>query len=377
MDGSAGDRYIYTDLERNTTYYIHTRVAETDTREISKTATSDPVTTLPYFGLGQLTLEDEPDLRKQPKVECLINMPETLVQDGSLSLETVTLKMEGTGGYEPAQVLEPYNSFVTADGLVSPNVYESGSKWANDHYGTVLEVLDSSGQVIGSNHEDPAVLTWSGQADQLRISLYRANAVTEGGSYIWEILLKDSAEHTALIHGEVTVMTQLKATVPLLISLQIDSQEIRQTTNGAGLKNSNGMPVEVYVDEKPGAGENMPKLLGEPTESDPELMAPGAVYLRLSVDNSIETGQVTDLWLDTELPTARIIPLVKLGASSQADYYISGMISGNGTVDWPWPDDGSRTIKEAYQLKLTYEISADGYPVYTPKISSPESITVP
>jgi len=346
--------------------------------EVSAAVTSNPVTTLPYFGLGALNLTNEQDLQIQPKVECVIDMPETLELTGSLSLESVTLKQEGAGGYEPAEVLEPYGSFVTADGLLSPNVYESGSAWANDHYGTVLEALDETGRVIGSNHENPGQLTWSGgQPARLRVSLYRANAVTKGGSYIWEILLKDSAENTALIHGEVSVITQMKATVPLRFSLQIQGQELRQTTNGAGLKNSNGMPVEVSVDEKPIAGEGMPPLLGEPQESDPQHMPSDAVYLCMSVDGSIETGQVTDLWLNTELASASIRPLIKLGASSQADYYISGVISanGNGTDNWPWPKDGSRTIQEAYQLKFIYEISADGYPVYTPKISSPDSNT--
>ena len=371
-----GRRYRYTGLKRGTVYYVHTRVAETGQADVSDVVTSDPVETLPYFGLGTHSLVNEQELGNQPKVETVMDMPETLELNGSLTLESVTLKPESAGGYEPLQVLEPYGSFVTGDGRVSPNVYESGSRWANDHYGTVLEVLDSGGQIIGSNHENPKELTWTGQAAKLRISLYRANAVTEGGTYIWEFFLKDQTENTVLFHGEITIITQLKATVPLQIGLQIMDQEIRQTTNGAGLKNSNGMPVEVSVDEKPIAGEGMPPLLGEPVESDPQRMDPGAVYLKLSVDGSIETGRVTDLWLNTRLASASIRPLVKLGALSQADYYISGLISENGTVSWPWPDDGSQTIQKAYQLKFIYEISADGYPVYTPKISSPDSITV-
>jgi len=376
VDQTAGDRYIYTGLDRDTTYYVHTRVAETDTQEVSETVTSDPVTTLPYFGLGQLELKNEQDTLKQPKAERTIDMPETLELNGSLSLAAVTLKQEGSGGYEPAQVLEPYDSFAIAEGVNSPQVYESGSVWANDHYGTVLEVLDESGQLIGSNHENPEELTWTGQAAKLRISLYRANAVTRGGTYIWEILLKDSGGNTALIHGEVEIITQLEATVPLRIALQIKEQEIHQTTNGAGLKNSNGMPVRVFINEKPGKGNSMPDLLGEPTESNPQLMEAGAVYLMMSVDGSIETNQMTEVWLDTTLAEDRIIPLVKLGASSKADYYISGIISANGTVNWPWQSESDHTIQEAYGLKFVYEISADGYPVYTPKISSPDSITV-
>ena len=379
LTADENGRWRYTGLERGTTYYVYTRTMETAEREVSASVISNPVTTESFLYMGDLTLKNEKDLHIQPMaVSGPMEIPTTL--NGKLIMESVrVVETGGSGDIAPFSATESLSEFVTdADGgtrYLNPNVYEKGSTWANRHFATTLELSGIGGQY--------AELEESGQStfqpgDTMVLSIYRANAVTVGGSYIWEITLKDDEGTEALLKAEVTIVTQLEATVPLQIGLQIRDQELLQTTNGAGLKNSNGMPVEVFINEKPQVktDNDMPTLCGKPTEDNPEFMPDGAVYLMVSVDGSIETNQMTEVWLDTTLTEDRIIRLVKLGASSQADYYISGMISANGKVKWPWQSEDEHTVQQAYGLKFVYEISADGYPVYTPKISSPDSITV-
>jgi len=361
QEADGNRRYTHTRLKRNTTYYVHTRIAETESMEVSEAVASDPVTTQPYFGLEAATLSNEQDITVQPKVWWEIDMPETLELNGRLELEAVTLKQAGADGYEAAEPLEPYESFVNQDGSVGNRVYEAGSLWANDHYGSILEVLDSGGYVIGSNREDPRVLSWSGTAVRLRLSLYRANAVTKCGKYAWEILLKDDAGATSLIHGDVEVTTQMQAELPLVIKLMPrNGRELQQIANANSLKNTNGMPVEILVDEKARLGQNMPDFLGK-LEMDHSLISePGAFYMKVAADGTDYTVPDSGVWLNTGLNTSSMKTLVRLGAVSNAFYRVSGIGSRDETA-WPWDQEGN---DQAYGLTFCYRISEEDQRIY-------------
>ena len=373
-DGSG--KWRYTGLERGTTYYVYTRTVETPTAEVSQAVISNAVTTESYLYMGAITLKNEKDLHTQPMGSgSTLDIPSTL--NGKVRVKTI--RVYESGGSTQVSSMNPSESlteFVSenSDGTrtPNPNVYEKGSSWANGRFATTLSLLKNGSQYaeleLGGSQAFEA-------GDQMALSVYRANAVTDGGSYLWEIVLEDDDGNEALLKADVAIVTQLEFTIPLSIGLMIKDQEILQTTTGAGLKNGNGMPVQVSMDTRPITGAGVPALLGEPSQSDPELMPDGAVYLKMSVDNSLETGRVDDIWLNTTLGTPSVRPLVKLGASSQAPYYISGMISRNGTVTWPWPSEGERTIPQAYKMKFTYEILSGEYPVYTPEISSSETAT--
>jgi len=374
LTGDSAGVWHYIGLERGTTYYVYTRRGETAENEVSESTVSEPVTTESFLYMGDIQLINEQDLNTQPVgIGISQEIPSTL--NGTVTVDSIrVLEKDGSNTAVSLNVTEHLSEFVNDSGGVrylNPNVYEKGSNWANGRFATTLRLADSSGQYAELEAGERSTFS---VGDTMTLSIYRANAVTEGGSYWWEITLKDDEGTEALLKAEVTIITQMKATVPLQIALQIEGQEIRQTTNGAGVKNSNGMPVEVFINEKPEKGrDDMPDLLGKPTEGNPEYMPDGAVYLMMTVDGSIETNQMTDVWLDTTKGD-NIIPLVKLGASSQADYYISGIISANGTVEWHFGNES--TIQKAYGLKFIYGISADGYPVYTPRISSPDSTIV-
>lgn len=355
-------RYTYTGLKRNTTYYVHTRVAETDTREVSAAVTSVPVTTLPYFSMGAVTLTNEQDILKQPKTQWEIAMPDTLILNGTLNLESVTLKSDQAGGHEAAVPLEPYESFVRNDGSVSSRVYEAGSRWANDHYGTFLEALDGEGRVLGNSHETPSVLTWSGDAEKLRVSLCRANAVSLGGSYILELLLRDENGTTALLRGEVEITTQLHSVLPVKISLRpVNGRELVQTSNAVSLNNPNGMPVEILLDEKAKKGtDDMPELLGK-LETDPSLITePGAFYMKAAADGSDYRDPDSGIWFNTGLSASNTKALARLGSVSDIEYRISGIGS---VTDNAWPWEGT-TVEQAYGLTFCCRISEEDQMIY-------------
>ena len=369
LTGDASGEWHYTGLERGTTYYVYTRRAETASNEVSEAVASDPVTTESFLYMGEITLANESDLNTQPAgISSMLEIPSTL--NGNLTVDSVEVKDETGATVTKFTAVEPLSGFVqTGTGAINPNVYEKGSEWSNGHFATTLKLY--RGEASYAELESGGRTAFS-PGDKMELRVYRANAVTEGGTYRWEVTLRDDSGTESLLKAEVKIITQLQATVPVGINLRIDGREILQTTNSASLKNGNGMPVKVYLDEKTGKGtEGIPELLGPLTKDHGEINEPGAVYMKVSVDGSDYTRPETGVWLDTTRTDSSLKLLEQLGASSGTGYYVSGIMTRAGDVSWPWPDGGDHTIAQAYQLKFVYEISESDCPVYTPEAVSP------
>ena len=198
----------------------------------------------------------------------------------------------------------------------------------------------------------------------MRLAVYRANALSAPGAYVWQAMLKDSSKEaiTALLKGSVTMTTQLKVVSPQQIRIDVDGSFLRQSTNNASLKNETTMPITFGVDRLVNKGDaGLPSLMGV-MKGGIAMIEPKEAYLKMSNDGSNFTSPHNGAWFFTETESQKE-DLFLLGRGSRADYYVSGAASS--AQSWPW--DADEEVKGAYGIRFIASVSEEDVGTYEKK----------
>lgn len=341
-------------LERTTEYYLHARIAETASNEAGEGVTSNKLSPHPFIDLGDMTIKNALDDNAAKAEGGKIDYPYTLTK-GTMKITSVSMVRES----DKAVVQLSSNITPFADGSKGArNVFEAGSDWANENFGYTLNLYKADGTLLDTSSGKETLQLASADAAVMQLTMYRANAVTKGGTFTVQFKVEDTEGNEALLQSSVTIATDIKATVPIKIDLNlINKKQIKQDSNTHKLDNQSGMPMEVQVDKLAEAGSGMPDLAG--IYQAGSALGKGKAYLKISNDNSNYTSRWNGVFFDSTLSASKLIPFVKLGDQAKTDYYVSGIASED--EDWPWTDKTSsvKTIPEAYRFRFVYRISKE------------------
>lgn len=342
------DTYLYEGLYANTEYYVWTRIAETETH-----AMSDPVKavirTEGGIDFGSLVVGNRDD-GQVPYVSKDVALPNEIKKAAHLKVtgQGATLINQGA-----ALTLTGTGEFVNADGTANANVYEQGSDWGNQNFAYKLEFLDGSGAVIeefvGADIQIPA------NAETLRYTLYRANAVTRGGTYQFRLDMDavntDNTVVPVSVEASLTMETTLKAAVPLSMDLLVQDQTVTSRIRPATVDNGNDMPLLIELDEHVTKGNGMPELQGKLTKSPADVTGENEMYVKAATDGS-NVLSAAGIWFTTT-GASTYQPFMQIGAQGKGYYKMQGCYSQQ-TI-FPFIDNAD--IQEAYQFTYRYGIS--------------------
>ncbi|MCB7429823.1 hypothetical protein LI224_15985, partial [Erysipelatoclostridium ramosum] len=137
------------------------------------------------------------------------------------------------------------------------------SRWGNKNFATEIILYDKDGSIVDRTNGTKTTLDAT-RAETMKLAVYRVNAISDPGPYVWQATLKDSTTEgiTALLKGNVIMTTQLEALVPQQIRMHAEGSLIRQSTNNASLRNDTAMPITIGVDRLAVKGNGMPSLMG-------------------------------------------------------------------------------------------------------------------
>lgn len=346
LKADSTGKYEFTHLERDTSYVLYTRLAETETYTAGNPNASAEIKTLPYNDAGSVEITNKNDGSASSNESGKITIPHSLKR-GSTTITALSIAKDST----PLHV-QPVSVFANSDGKATKDTMEKGSRWANENFALLVKVYDASGNLRDSG-EAGETITVPTEADHITIEIYRANAVSDGGAYTWSLMLEDSERETAVYQGEVTMITQLKSLSPIKIDLNLDGQQIKQSTNDAKVSNElNYMPVTLSVDQKVTKGTDMPKLMGSMDIGLGQIKNDEA-YLKLSNDGS-DYNKNAGVWFTTD-GMSKTQPIYDLGYKGSGGFYISGAVSDEQS--WPWDADGAKKTEQAYQISFKTGIS--------------------
>lgn len=339
-------KYEFTHLKRNTSYVLYTRLAETAMYTAGTPTASAEIKTLPYNDAGSMEVINKNDGNASSNESGNITIPHSLKR-GTTTITALSIAKDSI----PLHV-QPVSVFANSDGKAMKDTMEKGSRWANENFGLLVKVYDASGNLLDRGEADETITVLT-EADHMTIEVYRANAVFDGGPYTWSLTLEDSEKETAVYQGKVEMVTQLKSLSPIKIDLNLDGQQIRQSTNDAKVSNElNYMPVTLSVDQKVIKGTDMPSLMGSMKIGLGQIKNDEA-YLKLSNDGS-DYNKNAGVWFTTE-GSSKTQPIYDLGYKGSGGFYISGAVSDEQS--WPWDAGGTRKTEQAYQISFKTAIS--------------------
>ena len=346
LKADSEGKYEFTHLKRNTSYVLYTRLAETETYTAGNPTASAEIKTLPYNDAGSMEVTNKNDGNASSNESSNITIPHSLKR-GTTTITALSIAKESTQLH-----VQPVSVFANSDGKATKDTMEKGSRWANENFGLLVKVYNASGNLLNSG-EAGETITVPTEADHMTIEVYRANAVFDGGSYTWSLTLEDSEGETAVYQGKVEMVTQLKSLSPIKIDLNLDGQQIRQSTNDAKVSNElNYMPVTLSVDQKVIKGTDMPSLMGSMNIGLGQIKNDEA-YLKLSNDGS-DYNKNAGVWFTTE-GSSKTQAIYDLGYKGSGGFYISGAVSDEQS--WPWKSDSDKKIEQAYQISFKTGIS--------------------
>lgn len=353
LQADNNGRYEFTHLKRNTSYVLYTRLAETPTYAAGDAMASDAIRTLAYNDAGSMEVQNQNDGSAASGESKAITIPQSLKR-GDIKISGTTI----TNGDTPLDVL-PVSTFADEGDNATQNTIERGSDWANRNFGLRVNIYDGSGNLI-DRKENGETLNVSAIAATMKVEIYRANAVSDGGPYTWSLTLTDSEDETAIYQGKATMITQLQSLSPIKIDLNLDGQRIEQSTNDATIQNAqNHMPVTLGVDTSVTKGAKMPSLMGSMDIGLSKIEVDKA-YLKLSTDGS-DFNKKDGVWFTTDT-TNTTKPIYELGYKGNGGFYISGAVSKDQT--WTWDSGDTRTIEQAYQIRFITGISKRDVGIY-------------
>ena len=353
-------KHQFTNLDRTTTYYLHARIAETKEYRAGTAVTSAGESPTPYIDLKTTEVLNTEDADAAMELSEAIPFPTTL-KKGDITIEELSFVNELTPE-EPLR-LHATAVFSSEQGKATDIVYEKGSSWANKNFATELILYDADGKIVDRTNGTKTKLD-AAKAETMRLAVYRANALSAPGAYVWQALLKDSSKEaiTALLKGSVTMTTQLKVVSPQQIRIDVDGSFLRQSTNNASLKNETTMPITFGVDRLVNKGdEGLPSLMGV-MKGGIAMIEPQEAYLKMSNDGSNFTSPHNGAWFLTETESQKE-DLFLLGRGSRADYYVSGAASS--AQSWPW--DADEEVKDAYGIRFIASVSEEDVGTYEKK----------
>lgn len=346
LKADSEGKYEFTHLKRNTTYVLYTRLAETATYTAGTTTASISIKTPAYNDAGKMDVTNKNDGSASSNESGKITIPHSL-KKGTTTIAALSIAKEST----PLHV-QPVSVFANSDGKATKDTMEKGSRWANENFALLVKVYNASGNLLDSG-EAGETITVPTEADHMTIEVYRANAVSDGGAYTWSLTLEDSDGETAVYQGKVEMITQLKNLSPIKIDLNLDGQQIKQSTNDAKVSNElNYMPVTLSVDQKVTKGSGMPSLMGSMDIGLGQIKNDEA-YLKLSNDGS-DYNKNAGVWFTTD-GVSKTQPIYDLGYKGSGGFYISGAASDKQS--WPWKSDSDRKTEQAYQISFKTGIS--------------------
>lgn len=346
LKADSEGKYEFTHLKRNTSYVLYTRLAETATYTAGTPTASAVIKTPAYNDAGTMEVTNQNDGTASRNESSEITIPHTL-KKGRLKIDAMSIAKGSTSLH-----VQPVSVFANSDGKATKDTVEKGSRWANENFGLLVKMYDASGKLLASGEADESI-TVPDSATKMKVEIYRANAVSDGGAYTWSLMLEDSEKETAVYQGEVTMITQLKSLSPIRIDLNLDGQQIKQSTNDAKVSNEqNYMPVTLSVDQKVTKGTDMPKLMGSMDIGLGQIKNDEA-YLKLSNDGS-DYNKNAGVWFTTD-GVSKTRTIYDLGYKGSGCFYISGAVSDEQS--WPWDADGAKKTEQAYQISFKTGIS--------------------
>lgn len=347
LNADSTGKYEFTHLKRNTSYMLYTRVAETEMYTAGTLIASSSAKTPSYNDAGSMEVLNRNDGSAARNESSEITFPHSL-KKGTIKIDAMSI-MKGSTVLH----VQPISVFADKNGKATSITIEKGSKWANENFGLLIKVYDASGNLLVSGEAGDS-MTMPDTAAKMTVEVYRANAVSDGGSYTWSLTLEDSEKETAVYQGTATMITQLKNLSPIKIDLNLKGQQITQSTNDAKVSNHlNYMPVTLSVDQKVTKGAGMPSLMGTMNIGLAQIKNDEA-YLKLSNDGS-DYNKHAGVWFTTA-GTSKTQPIYDLGYKGSGGFYISGAVSKEQS--WPWDDTGgTRKTDQAYQISFKTAIS--------------------
>lgn len=346
LKADSTGKYEFTHLKRNTSYVLYTRLAETATYTAGTPTASAVIKTPAYNDAGTMEVTNQNDGTASRNESSEITIPHTL-KKGRVKINAMSIAKGSTSLH-----VQPVSVFANSDGKATKDTVEKGSRWANENFGLLVKMYDASGKLLASGEADESI-TVPDSATKMKVEIYRANAVSDGGAYTWSLTLEDSEKETAVYQGEVTMITQLKSLSPIKIDLNLDGQQIEQSTNDAKVSNElNYMPVTLSVEQKVTRGTDMPKLMGSMNIGLGQIKNDEA-YLKLSNDGS-DYNKNAGVWFTTD-GVSKTQPIYDLGYKGSGGFYINGAVSDEQS--WPWKSDSDKKIEQAYQISFKTGIS--------------------
>lgn len=358
------DSHEFTNLDRTTTYYLWTRIAETDTYDPSEPVKSAGLSPEPFIEFGPLTIANSMNRRTPPKAESdYILFPDTL-KKGNITIKenriTRTKQADGSADTETitADIKHPVSDFMKTDGSATDLVYEKGSTWGDGNFAVELVFYDKDHSVLARADGTKTSVDVPEATAYMKVFLYRVNAMSET-DYTWEAMLEDASdEHiTAKLKADITMTTQITMQLPTKIQLTLDEQVMRQSTNNEQAINRSSMPMEFGIDRRVAEkSTKVPALKGQMNSTTYYDQIPaGEAYLKCSNDGTNFTNITSGAWLDTGLTDSAPAHLMRLGADAWSGYYFSGITSKAQT----WDFKENKFIDEAYKFNFLIEVSKE------------------
>lgn len=361
-EGEHIGQHEFTNLKRTTTYYLHARIAETKEFRHSTTVTSEGLAPSPFIDFKTTNVENTDTKLAAVAWSEAVPFPSTL-KKGTVHIEDMSFIKETDDKGD--LIRNDISLFTDTKGNATDAVYERGSRWGNKNFATEIILYDKEGDITDRTRGTKTTLDAT-HAETMKLAVYRVNAISDPGPYVWQATLKDttSEEITALLKGNVTMTTQMNALVPKEIRMNLDGQFIRQSTNNAALKNDTSMPITIGVDRLAVKGDGMPSLMGV-MKGGIAMIQTNEAYLKMSNDGSNFTDPKNGAWFHTEAVSQKE-DLFLMGRGSRADYYVSG--AGANDQVWPWPDETDKEIREAYKIRFITSISEEDVATYEKKL---------
>ncbi|MCR0579436.1 hypothetical protein MKC54_21300 [[Clostridium] innocuum] len=358
-EGEHAGQHEFTNLDRTTFYYLHARIAETKEYRHSTAVVSEKMAPSPFIDFKTTDVKNTKNKEASMALSETIPFPSTL-KKGKITIEDMSFMKET--GDKGDLVRNEISVFADAEGNATDAVYERGSRWGNKNFATEIILYDKDGSIVDRTNGTKTTLDAT-RAETMKLAVYRVNAVSDPGPYVWQATLKDSTTEgiTALLKGNVIMTTQLEALVPQQIRMHAEGSLIRQSTNNASLRNDTAMPITIGVDRLAVKGNGMPSLMGVMKGGIATIQKDEA-YLKMSNDGSNFTSPRNGAWFQTETASQKE-DLFLMGRGSRADYYVSG--AANAGQKWPWDSDGE--VKEAYKIRFITSISEEDVATYERK----------
>lgn len=337
----------FRNLGRTTVYYLHARVAETPECLPSESVTSEGVSPEPFIAMGDIEVMKTKSDQAAMTATAQIDFPYTLNNE-NVTIKSMELIKDSDDTKVPCNINTSF--FADSDGKATRGVYEHGSNWANANFSCNIKLYGEDGNVVDSTNGERTTLDAT-NAKKMNLEVYRANAVTKGGTYTWQALIVDKDNNEALLQSKVTFTTQIDNVLPMGVHMHLYANTyIKQDSNTQRITNEGYMPVNISIGKNAKIGTNgVPDLMGIYTGGD---VANGQAYLKISNDNSNYTSRWNGVWLTTDSADAGSRLFTSLGHTASGNYYATGI--ANSEQVWPWTDGA---ITEAYGIRFITEIS--------------------